>query len=344
MKLRRLIASTLAATSLPEVLLRWRARSRVLVLGYHRVMPAPSADYPFNETVFSATPDEFARELKFLRDNTDVISIPELLKGLQDSSLLPPRPSVITFDDGYVDNYTHAFPLLREAGLPACFFICTGLIGTRTIPWYEAWVCCLKRSAVRHFESPFGGEDPPYDLDPAHRTASFRRFRRLIRGVPWAELPALLARLRELTRVNPEDHLTEPMFMSWDQVREMSVAGMEIGGHTRTHPILSTVRDPAMLADEVSGCFDDLTRIIGRSPLAFAYPWGHRDAMSPEADAQIKRAGFTLSFSFMHGFASRGGMTARLPRVHVYHGDDYRAFRLGVSTAPDLGSLAGSST
>src|SRR4051812_7197899 len=114
---------------------------------------------------------------------------------------------------------------------------------------------------------------------------------------------------------------------------------MEVGGHTRTHPILSRVDDAAALRDEVAGCYDDLRHALGRPSLAFAYPWGHTEAMSPEADAEIARAGFQISFSFMHGFASRAATAARIPRIHVYHGDDFKAFRLNMATAPELSSL-----
>ena len=341
LSLRTLTRRALVATPFPEILLRCRARRAITILGYHRILPPLGPSYPFSQGVFSATPDEFARELKYLREHLDVISIPQLLEGLREPSLLPPRPAVITFDDGYVDNYTYVLPLLREAGLPACFFVCTGLIGTRKIPWYEAWVCCLKLSAARQIESPFGGGDPPYDLSRSARDCSFRRFQRHIRRVPWNKMEDCLARLRELTSVNPDDHLTEPMFMSWNQVRGLTTAGMEVGGHTRTHPILSRIEDAATLSDEVTGCYRDLTRALGRPPLAFAYPWGHTEAMSLAADAQIERAGFRLSFSFMHGFARRARTTVRLPRIHSYHGDDHKAFRFGIATAPDIGSLAG---
>ncbi len=139
MTLRRVARDMLAATPLPEVLLRHRAKHCVTVLGYHRIMAPPPKDYPFNERVFSATPEEFARELKYLRTHLDVISIAGMLEGLRDPSRLPARAAVITFDDGYFDNHDYALPLLREAGLPACFFVCTGLIGTRQLPWQEAF-------------------------------------------------------------------------------------------------------------------------------------------------------------------------------------------------------------
>jgi len=335
MKLRSIARRAFAATPLPEAVFRHRAKQFLTVLGYHRIMPPAEADYAFNEGVISATPEEFARELTFLRANLDVLSIPQLVAALKDPRLMPQRPAVITFDDGYVDNYTHAFPLLKEAGLTACFFLCTALVGMRALPWTEAWVCCLKQSRVGRIESPFGEDDPPYLLDQANRAASIRRFRQRMRLVAWSRVPRMLEWLSEATSVRPEEHLTEPLFMSWDAAREMAAAGMNMGGHTRTHPVLSCVDDRDVLRDEIGGCFEDLQTELGERPLAFAYPFGSAEQMSARADAEIERAGFQVLFSFIHGFAPRQteGL-CRLPRIHASVVDDYDGFRVRMATAP----------
>ena len=337
MTFRRLARRILAVTPLPEMMVRRRAKRFVTVLGYHRIMPVPGPKYPFSDKIISATPEEFARELKFLRANLDVISMAELVRGLDEPKLLPARPAVITFDDGYADNHTCAFPVLRDAGLPATFFVCTQLIGTRRIPWYEAWVCCFKRSRAKVIPSPFGGDDAPYALDEANLAASHVRFRRNLGCLRWSQMPALLGRLREATSVDPDEHLADPFFMSWDAVRELAAAGMDVGGHTRTHPILANVDDPQALQDEVVGCYQDLARVLPQSPISFAYPWGSTEAMSAAADEMIEQAGFQISFSFIHGLARRSvGRVRRLPRVHSSYRDDYHEFRLQMAIAPAL--------
>jgi hypothetical protein len=75
--------------------------------------------------------------------------------------------------------------------------------------------------------------------------------------------------------------------------------------------------------------------MLGRAPQAFAYPFGTPDAMSDAADREIDRAGFSICFSFVHGFSPRRAeRTRRLPRIHAVFGDDARAFRLRLATAP----------
>lgn len=334
MGFRSLCGRALTLTAAPELILRHRSKRRIAVLGYHRVIPPPGPDFPLNDMVVSAAPDEFARELKYLRANFDVISIPHLLRGFDHPSELPPRPAVLTLDDGYVDNYTHAFPLLRDAGLPACFFVCTSLIGTDRMLWQEQWVVCLKRSHNKRIASPFGGSDAPYELDADNLPDSRARFRHNALRLPWAEVPGMLDRVREATGINPSDYAGGPLFMSWDALREMSSAGMDIGGHTRNHAPLSRV-DRDALRSEVAGCHEDLSRELGKPPLAFAYPFGSPDVMSDNADEMIERAGFKVCFSFVHGYSPRrGGARRRLPRIHAVNGDDERAWRLRLATAP----------
>jgi hypothetical protein len=201
------------------------------------------------------------------------------------------------------------------------------------IPWQEVWVCCLKRSRRKRIESPFGDE-PPYELDGLALRESIRRFRRRIWNTPWSDVPGYLDRLCELTCVDPQEHLTEPMFMSWQAVRDLHAAGMEIGGHTRTHPNLRRVDDPQTMREEIGGCYEDLARFV-QPPVAFAYPFGYSEFMSDAADEAIRCAGFQISFSFIHGFASRQSLnTYRLPRIHASHGEDYQAFRLATAVAP----------
>ncbi len=224
MRLGWLAQRAFAVTPLPEMLLRYRARRHVTVMGYHRILPPVGPDYPFNESVISATPEEFAREIRYLKANTDVISVAELLAGLRNPAILPPRPAVITFDDAYVDNHQYAFPLLKEAGLPACFFVCTALPGSLEIPWHEEWVCCLKKSHAVRIDSPFAADDAPYDLDATHRIASISRFRQKARYYPWKNVPAMLDRLRKSTGVNPREFISDSLFMSWDHAREILLA------------------------------------------------------------------------------------------------------------------------
>ncbi len=98
------------------------------------IMMLHSVDYESNHREKSANvlrPEYFREYLEFLREKKyNVISVPELVEGISSGKRFPRNTVVITLDDGYIDNYVHAFPLLKEHGIPAAFFLSSDLIGT----------------------------------------------------------------------------------------------------------------------------------------------------------------------------------------------------------------------
>jgi peptidoglycan/xylan/chitin deacetylase (PgdA/CDA1 family) len=336
--LKSAAALVVQRSPVPEILLRRRAQRHLTCVAYHRILDPVGADFPFDEEVISATPDEFDREIRYLKRNLDVISLPELLAGWNNPQSLASRPAIITFDDGYADNYTTAWPLLNAAGLSACFFLATAYIGTHRIPWWDQIACCFKFSCKPVFVSPFGNSDRPYETSKNVRKLETLRFLNKFKQASWITAQRCLERLREETGVDPTEHVEKPLFMDWAEVREMKESGMEIGGHTRNHPILSRVEDDATLNDEIRGCREDLRAKLDFEPTAFAYPVGSDRAMSEAADAAIRESGFRISFSYFHSFAKLNGDPVRLPRLHAEFGRNFDAFRLGMARAP-IGNL-----
>jgi len=106
----------------------------IRILIYHRVLDPARA---YDRANVSTTPDQFARQLDCLQRNYDVISFADLLACYDDPKILPKRPLIITFDDGFADNYTFAFPELKARNMSAAFFVTTGHIGQREFFWVD---------------------------------------------------------------------------------------------------------------------------------------------------------------------------------------------------------------
>jgi peptidoglycan/xylan/chitin deacetylase (PgdA/CDA1 family) len=336
-----MLAAAVLRSPLPEVIFRHRAWKHLTVIAYHRIHSVSDATHPFDDLTISASAEELARELQFFQRHLDVISVPELLSGMK-SKTLPPRPALITFDDGYADNHEVAFPILREHRVRACFFVCTQLVGTAAMPWWDHVACCMKLATRRQIASPFSEDDPHYDLHPDERTRSIHRFLLQLKKSPWVDLPRYLNYLQDVTGVNPADHADKPLLMSWAAVRELKAAGMEIGSHTRSHPVLARLHDRSLLRAEIGGSYEDLRRALGTPPLAFAYPVGSRDAISLRAEREVERAGSEISFSYQHRIAPLlAGHRFRVPRLHSEFGENFGAFRLGLIRAGRAGLDAG---
>jgi len=119
-------------TRLKELLGR---KDRLLVLVYHRI--CETEGFMWDDDLVSASPQQFERQVRYIAERFTPITFEELGRILDGRSPMPPRPVIVTFDDGYMDNYLQAFPILKRYGVPATFFIPAGFIGTRKVTWWD---------------------------------------------------------------------------------------------------------------------------------------------------------------------------------------------------------------
>ncbi len=290
-----LAAQTLRRTRSGWLLRRLPTWRGVLVLNYHRIGDARHA--PYFRDVFSATPDDFDRQLAFLARNADVISGDDLALTLAGRR---GRHVLITFDDGYRDNFDIAYPLLRRHGLTAVFLLCTGFLDEQGPAWWDeiAWMI---RSSQRRVIPPGDWLPAPLHLGSSDRQAAITTAINAYRRLPAETAPAFLHYLADAAgtgRLDPS--ATAGLWMTWDMVREMRARGMTIGGHTVTHPILARLPAHQQCA-EIIGCRDRIAMEIGEAPRVFAYPVGKPGTFSGETRAALQAAGFTHAFSFYGG-------------------------------------------
>lgn len=283
-------------------------RRGVLVLNYHRIGDGTAS--PYDRELWSATADAFDAQVSFLARQCDVISPGDIDAALAARS---GRHVVITFDDGYLDNYQLAFPILRRHGVPATFFIATGFIDRPSVPWWDeiAW---LLRNTTRSRLSlaPWFGK--PLDVGQ-RRTPAIRKVLAKYKSLPADHAARLLAGLRDAAGV------THPQgapghWMDWSMIREMADAGMTIGGHTVHHPVLSRLPH-ARQRDEIEGCAARILAETGRRMEYFAYPVGNRWAFNDDTLACLEAAGVRRAFSYYGGYATLASPRFDVPRVAI---------------------------
>jgi peptidoglycan/xylan/chitin deacetylase (PgdA/CDA1 family) len=288
----QLFAEALHRSKSSSIVSRAPSWHGVLVLNYHRI-GNPDTTKGFRD-VYSATAADFDHHLSFLKRNADVISGDDLPKVMDRGK---GRHVLITFDDGYRDNYELAFPLLKKHGLTATFFICTGLVDRSKRAWWDDIAYMAGQSARPDFaanrDEQIAGGIAGYRALPAEKTGDFLdRFSERT-GV---DLPAM-------TAGNPE-------WMTWDMIREMRAGGMTIGAHTISHPILSSLSPHSQLA-EIQGSRDRVAAELGEQPRLFAYPIGKPATFNSDTIAALKISGFDFAFSFYGGHQP-------LPTTHPY--------------------------
>ena len=166
------MAALLNAGGLLRILEILARRPCLLVVNYHRI--GSCEHNRFDDGVFSATADEFRDQVRYLRANFEILGSDELLNAAERGFALNRAAVVITFDDGYRDNYEFAFPVLRELGVPAFFFIPTEYIDSPRLPWWDRIAFILKTTSVARLSLDDAGS-LELDLCRIEREQAIRR-------------------------------------------------------------------------------------------------------------------------------------------------------------------------
>jgi peptidoglycan/xylan/chitin deacetylase (PgdA/CDA1 family) len=278
----QLLAGALHRSGSSSLVSRAPSWSGVLTLNYHRVGD-PKHAHGLPE-IFSATAEDFDRHLAFLKQNADVISGDDLASVLKRKS---GRHVLITFDDGYRDNYELVYPLLKKHRLPATFFICTGLTDRNRRAWWDDIAWMINKS-VR----------APYVAD---RPAAIARAIAQYRSLPEPDALGFLDELSGETGVDLRTMSSDDnQWMTWEMIRELRANGMTIGAHTVSHPILSKLTPQSQLS-EIQGSRDRIAAELNEAPRLFAYPVGKPYTFNQDTRAALETAGFEFAFSFYGG-------------------------------------------
>jgi peptidoglycan/xylan/chitin deacetylase (PgdA/CDA1 family) len=272
--------------------LTWRG---LLVLTYHRIGEPTETDDP---DLFSATVDDFDRQMELLADRVEFVTA-----GAADLDLRrPARRVAISFDDGYADQ-TLAADVLRARSLPASFFICTGFLDRPHPAWWDeiAWL-------VRDIDSDLPASRwLPNGLRIAARSAAEIRHRvstayKLRVGLDGGDFLDWLA---DCTRRPRLSHIgVPPPWMSWADVRGLRSAGMEIGAHSVTHPVLANL-SRAQQRDEIRFSLTRLAEELTERIDTFAYPVGARTSFDATTFDVLRELGVRRAFSFSGGVNHR---------------------------------------
>jgi peptidoglycan/xylan/chitin deacetylase (PgdA/CDA1 family) len=278
-------------------LARW---SGLLAFNYHRIGDPTGS--PYDRALWSATADGFAAQLSFLARHFDVV-------GLEDLSGWTAAPKgrhvLITFDDGYRDNYELAFPILRAHGLRAAFFITVGFLDDGGHAWWDEIAWMVRRSARARLAAG-AWTSTELSLAEADRDDTTRRMLDVYKALPGERGGDFLEWLADATgsgRCPPSEARSH--WMTWDMVREMRAAGMAIGGHSVQHPILSRLGREEQ-EREILGAGERIRAEVGEPMRWFAYPVGGRHAFNADTRRLLAQAGVELAFTYYGGYTRTG--------------------------------------
>lgn len=284
---------------------RLQHRREALILTYHR----------FGEQEGRISARALREQLDYLSEYYRFIALSELALRLDSSGSLPPGLVAITIDDGYRDAYEVAFPLLRDYRVPATIFVVTDFIDRQRWLWTDQTRYLTERTDRAHFEVAINGQTLRCELtDSRSRQESAALLNQELKRLPEAVKETLLEQIEERLGVtSPRQPPEEFRPLAWEEIREMADAGIEIGSHTASHPIL-TLESDQRLEDELELSRARIKAETGRVPLSFCYPNGDYNA---RVAALVARAGYRCAVTCEAGWNRPRTSLYELRRIHT---------------------------
>jgi peptidoglycan/xylan/chitin deacetylase (PgdA/CDA1 family) len=324
---RMAISHALYYSGLLHLAVRLRLRRKVVVLAYHRVLTPEQRSRTASQEGMVVEDRTFARHLDLLARQFRVLTLDEFTGHLDSRRPFDGPGCLITFDDGWIDNFENALPMLRSHKLPAVMFLPVNFIGRRRLFTREALTHLLVRAAelvrrepgrldaLRAHLSPLGLDRVLEAADPDPLPAALAAIgaHRYAGGPEFEALVAALSTELGVTDVELSDL---DAFVDWTKVEALGRDGFTFGGHGADHRVLTQVT-PAVAACEAETSKKVLDRHLARPVYAFAYPNG---AFNADIVRIVKAAGYRIAFTIDQGHVSCDDDHFRLRRVNMHDG------------------------
>ena len=293
-----------------------RRLGRILVLTYHNI----SEPYTFRGSSY-VSPDAFRQQMSYLRKRYKVVGL-ETIRKIIDNGQYPTEDFVaITFDDGCLDNYTNALPILKEFNIPATIFVATGLISGEKAPWWIRFDYCIKMIGNKKLSTQ------TLNILPNSVRFFFRSFigRYLIKAFA-PEIASKIESMPEKKRDLVLNEISKEIgfdfanlnrsMCTWEDLRALSDAGIEIGAHTHNHVTLGyEIEETA--EREIRTSVELIRHYLGKQNKYFAYPGGFIGSFNKKTRKLLAQNNIELGFTYVRGEINPNDDPLELKRIGV---------------------------
>ena len=271
----------------------------VIILMYHRVINPEKCRDIFSTSQITVTKDTFEKQIKFLSNHYKLLSLEEFYGYHSNGKPLPAKTAVITFDDGWEDNYLNAFPILKKYKVPATIFLTTGFIGETFVFWQEKLRFLLKEFLIKSFDERRFFLEKFKNLPGTLKSCMALNDKSAI-----VDLPDNLMDMPEKDRTVfmndleeflgfPEFPIKTNGFMTWENAREMLKDKIDFGSHTKNHKIMTKL-SAKEIHKEITVSKIKIEKELNIQVRAFAYPNGYFNKIVME---NVKKGGYRYAVS-----------------------------------------------
>jgi len=308
--IKQIVAFLLNSIGIFSYLFLLKKQKKTFILSYHRVLNSPQLKEIFVQPGMFVLKRSFLKQLDILKRNFQIVSLREFVEIKRKGFSLG-RCCAVTFDDGWHDNYTNVFPIIKEYQIPITIFLATNFIGSNRLFWPEELTFYLQQPEIKSLIklipslnrfSLQNGINTDYQLDNAIQT---------IKKFSLKEREELFARFRSISPMPKINRI----LLNWEEAKEMQSSGFVcFGAHTANHVILDQV-SLHEAENEIILSKSDIENYLGSRSDLFAYPNGNYNAHLKDI---IKRNDFSAAFTSRKGWVNNNTDLFEIPRIGIH--------------------------
>jgi peptidoglycan/xylan/chitin deacetylase (PgdA/CDA1 family) len=301
---------------------RLSSRPDFTILMYHQVLDVKHNGENYLPSGMVTLENTFDKQMKYLREHSNVITLDKLIACLKDKEHLPPGSVVITFDDGWRDNYVFALPILKKYDLPAAVFLSTDYIGTSRMLWFQVVNFIIQAQALT--------SQKMIEILNRFGQISLKEKRAIVESLAYPD--AFIDKLKKIGPQIQENIIVEMMsgsdiqmsqinkrrmMLNWDEVREMGENRISFGSHAQSHRILTHL-DLGEAKKELTESKRTIEEKTKRPVSFFAYPNGDYTSRIKEL---VKETGYLCACTVEGTGKKQDAMDLfALPRMGIHEG------------------------
>ncbi len=297
---------------------------------YHGVAPTQKDFGIYNYRGKFISPVAFRKQLLWLKKNYTILPLPYYIELLLDKKRFPPNVCSITFDDGYLNNYEFAFPLLKEFAIPATFFVTTDFVDQKTPLWVDILEYAIGKAKAPELRIIYNGQPTSFNLSTYRdRCATDSILRNHLKKIPRSHALKLLEDIVQATGTDlrKKFHNSPYQAFGWDNAREMASSGMTIMPHTLSHPILSQT-PPQEVLTEISDSRNRVQKEMEKRSDLFAYPNGQSEDFSMATVELLKKLEFKAALTTISDVCNEETKVFEIPRITLDNTNNFSLFRI----------------
>jgi peptidoglycan/xylan/chitin deacetylase (PgdA/CDA1 family) len=260
----------------------------------------------------------FQKHVRYIKDNYTVVGLDELAVALKNNCEFPENGIVLTFDDGLLDNYSAAVPVLEYHSLKAAFFVIGDAVAGGQIVWPHHLYHLLDQLSGRPFT--FTWESREFlncqKLEDAEKLRLIAQLKHAMAQVPGTAAEKILQAMCDQNGVDFQKLLKEPLFMQEKQLHDICKAGHIVGAHSMTHANLG-VAESAIVREEIRKSKEVALTFSHTDFVPFAYPYGTRNNFKDTVIESLRENRFDCALTTIEALNGAGADRYALKRIEI---------------------------